>query len=134
MFPWLVLQATGAAAASTPPSTLDQLVVAIVAAIFGGALAMGGTYVINLVGRNWTHQDRQLDRTHEHADRDNDRLWGASTRELDQVWEALREIQKTQIDIQKGLLRVELRIEAVEGYVETQKTGLRLRGRAEAAS
>ena len=106
----IVLQAT------TP--SLDAYIGTIVVAILSAMLALGGTAVWQLVNRNWTQSDKAKDQSA-----------GASNRELDRIWETLKGMQDTQREIQNGLLRVELRVNAVEGYAETQMEIARLRGR-----
>lgn len=121
---WILAQetpTTGAVLASTSP---DPLLLAIVGTVLAGVVS----FIISVVMRNWTHADREVDHVKQSATRDVDRVYGANTRELDQIQETLRDIQRTQLDLQKAILRVELRLGIVEGFTETSKQITRSRG------
>lgn len=121
---WILMQETptpGVTLASTGP---DPLMVAIIGTALAGVVSFG----VSVVMRNWTHADREVDHVKQSATRDVDRVYGANTRELDQIQDRLIEIQRTQLDVQKAILRVELRLDVVEGFTETSKEITRSRG------
>jgi hypothetical protein len=96
-------------------AALDGVV--LIGPVVGGILALFFNFLVQLVVRNWTTGDRERDRT-----------YGASTRELDQIQKTLEKIQDTQMDIQKAMLKVELRIDSVEAFTETMAETTRHRG------
>lgn len=106
-------------------------------ALIAGLLGIGGTlvvsYFVQLASRSWVQNDRHVDGLRNQAEREVEWVRGASTRELDQIHETLKEMQATELSIQKGLLRVELRLDSVEEYVDTQKVGAQIRGRQRTA-